>query len=166
MLHIPSIMHNSFEVYASIGITDSQRKTHQTETEQRTQKPNRPKKKRRIPVLSIKKSFQRENKNRTMYRKEGSPESANQKKMATYLVETLHNTILINTGTTGTTGRHLAKSEHRLDNAQLGGCGVQSGNGEPVVDDHSGADDGGSAVHTAGHEGNLQEGGELVLVAD
>lgn len=101
-----------------------------------------------------------------MYRKEGSPESANQKKMATYLVETLHNTILINTGTTGTTGRHLAKSEHRLDNAQLGGCGVQSGNGEPVVDDHSGADDGGSAVHTAGHEGNLQEGGELVLVAD
>lgn len=86
--------------------------------------------------------------------------------MATYLVETLHNTILINTGTTGTTGRHLAKSEHRLDNAQLGGCGVQSGNGEPVVDDHSGADDGRSTVHTAGHEGNLQEGGELVLVAD
>lgn len=47
MLHIPSIMHNSFEVYASIGITDSQRKTHQTETEQRTQKPNRPKKKKK-----------------------------------------------------------------------------------------------------------------------
>lgn len=82
------------------------------------------------------------------------------------LVETLHDTILIDTSPGGAAGRHLAESEHGLDNAQLSGCGVEAGDGEPVVDDHAGADDGGATVHTAGHEGDLQERGELVLVAD
>lgn len=81
-------------------------------------------------------------------------------------VEALDNTLLINTSTAGTTGRHLAQTEHTLDHAQFGGGGVQTGDGEPVVDDQTGADDGRAAVNTAGDERHLQQRGKLILIAD
>ena len=69
-------------------------------------------------------------------------------------------------GVDRTRSHALAELEDGLHNAQLGGGGVETTNGHPVVDDHSGADDGATAVHTAGDERHLQQRAELVLVLD
>ena len=60
----------------------------------------------------------------------------------------------------------LAQLEDGLHDAQLGGGGVETGDGHPVVDDHSGADNGATAVHTAGDQRHLQQRAQLVLVLD
>lgn len=64
--------------------------------------------------------------------------------------------------------RHVAftQPKHALDDAELGGGGVGAQHGAPVVDDHAGADDGRAPVDAAGHERDLQQRGQLVLVLD
>ncbi|KAI6751200.1 hypothetical protein HG530_014114 [Fusarium avenaceum] len=49
----------------------------------------------------------------------------------------------------------LAEAEHTLDNAELGGGGVETSDGEPIVDNHSSADNVGTTVDTTGDKGNL-----------
>lgn len=82
------------------------------------------------------------------------------------LIETLHQRLLARRAHPDPARPHLAQAEHALDDAQLGGGGVEPRDGEPVVDDHARADDGAAAVDAARDEGHLQQGGELVLVAD
>lgn len=60
----------------------------------------------------------------------------------------------------------LTKSEHALNDTEFSGSGIKSGNGEPVVDNHAGADDVGAAVDTTGDKGNLKQAGKLILVLD
>lgn len=82
------------------------------------------------------------------------------------LVETLHNALLVGIALSDTTGTHLTQPEDTLDDAQLRRRRIQTRHGQPVVDDHAGADHGATAVDTTGDEGHLQQGGELILVAD
>lgn len=67
-------------------------------------------------------------------------------------------------GVDGAGSHALAELEDGLHDAQLGGGGVEAGDGHPVVDDHAGADDGAAAVHAASHQGHLQQRAQLVLV--
>ena len=89
------------------------------------------------------------------------------KKTERKLVKTLHNTLLVSSIAHPHTLRtHLTQTEHTFHNAQLGSRRVQTGDGQPVVDNHAGADDGAAAVDAAGHERHLQQRGEFVLIAD
>lgn len=54
------------------------------------------------------------------------------------------------------------EAEGGLDDGHLGGGGVETGEGAPVVDDHAGANDLGTAVDGSGDEGHLQQRRELV----
>ena len=69
-------------------------------------------------------------------------------------------------GVDRTRSHALAELEDGLHDAQLGGGGVEATNSHPVIDDHSGANNGATAVHTAGDERHLQQRAELVLVLD
>jgi hypothetical protein len=69
-------------------------------------------------------------------------------------------------GVDRTRSHALAELEDGLHDAELGGGGVETSDGHPVVDDHAGADDSATAVHTAGDKRNLQQRAELVLVLD
>lgn len=81
------------------------------------------------------------------------------------LVERLDHGLLVR-GVDRTRSHALAKLEDGLHDAQLGGGGVETGDGHPVIDNHSGADDGATAVHTAGDQRHLQQRAQLVLVLD
>jgi hypothetical protein len=81
------------------------------------------------------------------------------------LVERLDHSLLV--GSVDRARSHtLAKLEHRLHNAELSRGGVETSHGHPVVDNHAGADNGATTVHTAGHKGHLQQRTQLVLVLD
>lgn len=82
------------------------------------------------------------------------------------LVKTLHNTLLIRVTHSQSLRTHLTQSKHTLHNTQLGSRGIETRNSQPVVHDHTGTDDGATAVHTTGDEGHLEQGREFVLVTD
>ena len=82
-----------------------------------------------------------------------------------HLVEGLDHGVLVG-GVDGRRTHTLAKLEDGLDNAELGGSGIQTGDGHPVVDDHTGTDDGRTSVDGTGNERNLQQRAQLVLVLD
>ena len=82
------------------------------------------------------------------------------------LVETLHNTVLIRFTHSQPLGTHLTQSKHTFHNTQLGSRGIKTRNSQPVIHDHTSADDGATAVHTTGDEWHLEQGGEFVLVTD
>ena len=63
-------------------------------------------------------------------------------------------------------GMSLSQSEHRLHNRQLGCGGIKTSHGQPVVNDHSGANNTRTSVHRSGNKRNLEQGGQLVLVLD
>ena len=85
--------------------------------------------------------------------------------MRTRLVETLHHGVLhARVDVAGALA--LAQSEDALDDAELRGGGVEAGDGQPVVDDHAGADDVASTVDAAGNQRHLQQARELILVLD
>lgn len=71
------------------------------------------------------------------------------------LIETLHNTLFVRITHPDALGAHLAESEDTLDDTQLGGGGVETGDGEPVVDDHARTDDRTAAVDAAGDQRHL-----------
>ena len=81
------------------------------------------------------------------------------------LVERLDHGLLVG-GVNRARSVALAELEHGLHDAELGGCGVETGHSHPVVDNHAGADNGATTVHTAGHERHLQQRAQLVLVLD
>jgi hypothetical protein len=94
------------------------------------------------------------------------PEEHEEEKMRRKnLVERLDHGLLVG-GVDRARSHALAELEDGLHDAQLGGGSVETSDGHPVVDDHSGADDGATAVHTAGDERHLQQRAELVLVLD
>lgn len=99
------------------------------------------------------------------YVKPRTKTSKSQPKLFPLLVETLHNTLLINTRTTTARG-HLAQTENTLHNTQLSSRRIQTRHSQPVINDHTSADDGRTAVHGTSDEGDLQQRGEFVLVAD
>lgn len=81
------------------------------------------------------------------------------------LVERLDHSLLV--GSVDRAGSvAFAELEHRLHDAELSGGGVEASYGHPVVDDHAGANNGATTVHTAGHERHLQQRAQLVLVLD
>lgn len=82
------------------------------------------------------------------------------------LIETFHNTFLIRSSLPDTTRSVLSKPKYTLDNAQLCSSCVQTRYGKPVVDDQARANDGATAIHGASDEGDLEEGGEFILIAD
>lgn len=102
----------------------------------------------------------------TQQRRQRQPSQAKLCNKVSRLIETLHQRLLARRAHPDPARPHLAQAEHALDDAQLGGGGVEPRDGEPVVDDHARADDGAAAVDAARDEGHLQQGGELVLVAD
>lgn len=67
-------------------------------------------------------------------------------------------------GVDRTRSHALAELEDGLHNAELGGGGVETSDGHPVVDDHARANNSATTVHTAGDERHLQQRAELVLV--
>lgn len=81
------------------------------------------------------------------------------------LVEGLDHGVLVG-GVDGRGTHALAKLEDGLDNAELGGSGIQTGDGHPVVDDHTGTDDGRTSVDGTGNERNLEKRTQLILVLD
>jgi hypothetical protein len=93
------------------------------------------------------------------------PEEHEKKMRRKNLVERLDHGLLVG-GVDRARSHALAELEDGLHDAQLGGGSVETSNGHPVVDDHSGADDGATAVHTAGDKRHLQQRAELVLVLD
>lgn len=99
-------------------------------------------------------------------REKARTEEGKEKKKKKNLVKTLHNTLLIRLTHSQTLRTHLTQSKHTLHNTQLGSRGIETRNSQPVVHDHTGADDGATAVHTTGDEGHLEQGGEFVLVTD
>lgn len=58
----------------------------------------------------------------------------------------------------------LAELEHRLHNAELSSSGIKTSHSHPVVDNHARANNGATAVHTAGHKRHLQQRAQLILV--
>lgn len=63
-------------------------------------------------------------------------------------------------------GVSLTQSENGLDHTQLSCGGIKTGNSQPVVNNHSCADDGGTSVDGASDEWNLEKRGQLILVLD
>lgn len=88
---------------------------------------------------------------------------ASKKSVNPDLVERFDHSLLVS-GVDGAGSHALAKLEDGLHNAQLGRGGVETGHGHPVVDDHAGADDGATTVHTAGHKRHLEQRAQLILV--
>lgn len=82
------------------------------------------------------------------------------------LIETFHNTLLIRSSLTNTAWPVLPKPKYTLDHAQLCSSCVQTRYGKPVVDNQARANDGATAIHRASNEGDLEEGGEFILIAD
>jgi hypothetical protein len=82
-----------------------------------------------------------------------------------HLVEGLDHGILVG-GVDGRRTHALAKLEDGLDNAELSGSGIQAGDGHPVVDNHTGTNDGRTSVDGTGNKRNLQQRAQLVLVLD
>lgn len=72
-----------------------------------------------------------------------------------YLIETLHNTLLVDISHPKTLGTHFTKAEDTLYDAQLGGSCVETGNGQPVIDNHPSTHDRAAAVDTARDKGHL-----------
>ncbi|KAF1738575.1 hypothetical protein CRV24_000501 [Beauveria bassiana] len=82
-----------------------------------------------------------------------------------HLVEALYHGVLhVGVDVTGSVA--VAKAEDALNDGQLCGGGVEASDGQPVVDDHAGADDVAATVDGAGNEGHLEETRELILVLD
>ncbi|KAF2462339.1 hypothetical protein BDY21DRAFT_12026 [Lineolata rhizophorae] len=79
------------------------------------------------------------------------------------LIERLDHSLLIRR-VDGRRGGAVAEAEDGLDDGELGGGGVEAGDGHPVVDDDAGADDGAAAVDGAGDERHLEQRRQLVLV--
>jgi hypothetical protein len=82
-----------------------------------------------------------------------------------HLVEGLDHGVLVG-GVDGRRTHALAKLEDGLDNAELGGSGIQTSDGHPVVDNHTSTDNGRTSVDGTGNERNLQQRAQLVLVLD
>lgn len=92
-------------------------------------------------------------------------ETKTERKAPCRSVEALHHGVL-HCGVDVAGALALAESEDALDDAELCGGGVEARDGHPVVDDHAGADDVAASVDGAGHEGYLQQAGQLILVLD
>jgi len=79
------------------------------------------------------------------------------------LVEGLDHGVLVG-GVDGRRTHTLAKLEDGLDNAELGGSGIQTSDGHPVVDNHTGTDNGRTSVDGTSNKRNLQQRTQLILV--
>ena len=82
-----------------------------------------------------------------------------------HLVEGLDHGVLVG-GVDGRRTHALAKLEDGLDNAELSGSGIQTSDGHPVVDNHTGTDDGRTSVDGTGNKRNLEQRTQLILVLD
>ncbi|KAG9796336.1 eukaryotic translation initiation factor 6, partial [Aureobasidium melanogenum] len=88
--------------------------------------------------------------------------------MTIMMVEAFDDTLLVgvHAGIETTGAGTFAESEDALDDAQLSGGGVHPRHGQPVVDNHTGTDDGASSIDGSGDQGHLQQRTQFVLVLD
>jgi len=79
------------------------------------------------------------------------------------LVEGLDHSVLVSSVDVGRAVA-LTQPEDRLDDGELGRCGIKTSDSHPVIDNHTRTNDSATAVHTTSYKRHLEQTRQLVLI--